>query len=154
MNRIDIQRQRRRKLFSLRPALTNTSQFPSSFQLSYINLSLSSSASARAFRQCGPGRPAVCFRARETRGLPSSQEHNGACQQLSAREASPLIPPAEPRAALPAPPSPRQPPQSHGYPPPPTPVSACSFNELGAEGATALASDLSALTKLQTIDVR
>jgi hypothetical protein len=43
---------------------------------------------------------------------------------------------------------------SHGYPPPPPPVSSCSCNRLGAEGATALASGLTALTKLQSIDVR
>ncbi len=47
-----------------------------------------------------------------------------------------------------------EPPESHRYPPPPPPVSSCGGNELGAEGATALASGLTAVTKLQLIDVR
>jgi hypothetical protein len=39
-------------------------------------------------------------------------------------------------------------------PPPPPPVSSFSDNGLGAEGATALSSGLTHLTKLQSIDVR
>jgi hypothetical protein len=42
----------------------------------------------------------------------------------------------------------------HVYPPPPPPVSSCSGNELRAEGATALSWGLTALTKLQSIDIR
>ncbi len=38
-------------------------------------------------------------------------------------------------------------------PPPLPPVSSCSDNELGAEGATALSSGLTALTNLQSIVV-
>ncbi len=86
--------------------------------------------------------------------LLASQAPMRACQWLSAREASPLIPPAESRAALPATPSPPRPPESHGYPPPPPAVFSCSRNGLGAEGATALSSGLTDLTKLQSIDVR
>ena len=53
--------------------------------------------------------------------------------------------------------APTRSPESHGYPraaPGVFPVSSCSNNGLGAEGATALLSGLSALTKLQSIDVR
>ncbi len=85
--------------------------------------------------------------------LLASQAHVGVCQSASAREASPLIPPAESRAVLPAPSSPPRPPESHGYPPPPPPVSSCSENGLEDEGATGLSSGLTALTNLQSIDV-
>ena len=64
-----------------------------------------------------------------------------------------VIPPAESCAVLPAPPSPPRPPESHGYPPPSPPVSACSYNELGDEGASALSSGLTGLTNLQSIGV-
>ncbi len=65
-----------------------------------------------------------------------------------------LIPPAESRAVLPAPLSPPRPPESHGYPPPSPPVSACSDNELGDEGARALSSGLTGLTNLLSINLR
>ncbi len=65
-----------------------------------------------------------------------------------------VLPPAESRPVLPAAaPSPRQASESRGHrdPPLPSPESSCSGNRLGAEGATALSSGLTALTNLQSI---
>jgi hypothetical protein len=66
--------------------------------------------------------------------LLASQAHMGACQQLSAREASPLIPPAESRAALPAPPSPPAAIRVSWIPPATTPRLVSQQHWSGARG--------------------
>jgi hypothetical protein len=60
---------------------------------------------------------------------------------------SPVLSPLRRRA-------PRSHPSLTDHPPPTPPVSSCSINNLGDDGATALSSGLTSLTKLKSINLR